>query len=205
MDEATLKSLRALLNQLYRKGITFTEDFAHEDWQRLQIAAHPYPELTPALRLALRRIEPAGGGSVTYWPCKVQRSSGAWQDCIYLTNAADWFRTWGTWPSEDPGKSELELLEIKDVQESPSRLPAQFANELYQSGESGMGYTLFEVEFADGTSAAYSNGNAIDFLTYPPGKSKQDVVAARAHAGRGAPHPFPSPEYTWCFFSGSVD
>jgi len=73
---------------------------------------------------------------------------------------------------------------------------------LYREGESGMGYTLFEIEFTDGTRVAYGNGNAIDFLTYPPGKSGRDIAAVKAHAGRDAPHPFGPPDYRWCLFSG---
>jgi hypothetical protein len=188
-----------------KKGVSWDGDFTYEDWVRLQIASRPYPELTPALRTALRQIEPVKSEAVTYWPCRALRISEDWQDCVYLTCAADWFPSWGIWPSEDPGKGELNLADVKDIQESPSRLPARFAKELYKSGESGMGYTLFEVEFADGSSAAYTNGNAIDFLTYPPEKSARDVVAVRAHAGRNSPHPFPPPKYSWCFFSGTID
>jgi hypothetical protein len=36
---------------------------------------------------------------------------------------------------------------VAEVRDSPRRLPARFANELYQHGESGMGYTIFTVVF----------------------------------------------------------
>ena len=205
MDKLVLASLRALLKSLSKNGVSYADGFTYEDWTRLQTAAHPYPELTPTLKTALRQIEPVCGDGVTYWPCKALHASGEWQDCVYLARASEWYPVWGIWPDEDSGKRELRLEEVHDLQESPSRLPARFANELYRQGESGMGYTLFEVEFADGSRIAFDNGNAIDFLAYPPGKSGRDIVAVQAHTGRNSPHPFPSPEYVWCLFSGSVD
>ena len=68
--------------------------------------------------------------------------------------------------------------------ESPRRLPAQFANKLYKSGESGMGYTIFTVIFADGSRQAYGTGNAVDFISYPEGKGQMDVVDCAAPRGK---------------------
>ena len=108
-------------------------------------------------------------------------------------------------PDEDSGKREVRIEDVCDIAASTSRLPANFAEELYRHGESGMGYTLFEIEFTDGSRIAYGNGNAIDFITYPPGKTAADIAAVHPHAGRESPHPFRPPEYFWCLFSGSAD
>jgi hypothetical protein len=67
-------------------------------------------------------------------------------------------------------------------------------------GESGMGYTIFTVVFADGSRQAYSCGNAVDFIRYPEGAGPKDVVDVLPHEGRNA-EPVRCPEYYWCLFS----
>ena len=84
--------------------------------------------------------------------------------------------------------------------ESPRRLPARFANKLYASGESGMGYKIFTVVFADGYHQSYSSGNAVDFIRYPEGLGPTDLVEVLPHEGRNA-DPVRCPEYYWCLFS----
>jgi hypothetical protein len=85
---------------------------------------------------------------------------------------------------------------------SPRRLPAQVANKLYKSGESGLGYTIFtlHVVFADGCHQAYGTGNAVDFIRYPEAKGQSEVVDVLPHEGRHA-EPVGCPEYDWCLFS----
>ena len=202
IDDGILKSLKALLYHLSKTGISFDDQFTMKDWNRLQLATHPYPSLTPALKEALQRVEPVGEGSLTYWPCEVLTKAGEWIDCVYLAKADEWYPIWGVWPGQDTGKYQLSVDQIADLRESPCRLPARFANEIYAAGESGMGYTLFEIEFNDGSRVAYGNGNAIDFITYPPGKTGAQIVAVHPHAGRQSPHPYMPPKYYWCLFSG---
>jgi hypothetical protein len=79
-------------------------------------------------------------------------------------------------------------------------LPGRFANKLYESGESGMGYTIFRVALADGSGQAYGIGNAVDFIRYPDAKGQSDVVDVLPHEGRNA-EPVTCPEYYWCLFS----
>ncbi len=70
---------------------------------------------------------------------------------------------------------------LAEARDSPARLPARFANKLYRHGESGLGYTIFTVVFADGEKQACVTGNALDFIRYPHGKGPIDVVAVIPH------------------------
>jgi hypothetical protein len=69
-------------------------------------------------------------------------------------------------------------------EDSPTRLPVRFADEISRHGESGMGHTIFTVVFADGQRQACVTGNAVDFIRYPLGKGPRDVAAVIPHAGR---------------------
>jgi len=89
---------------------------------------------------------------------------------------------------------------VTDAEDSPTRLPARFANEIYRNGESGMGYTIFTVVFADGERQASGTGNGVDFIRYPDGKTPADVVAVLPHEGRGA-SVANAPEWYWCLYS----
>ena len=79
------------------------------------------------------------------------------------------------------------------------RLPARFAQELYDAGESGMGYVGYEIEFTDGTRQAYLTGNGLDFVELPQGKGVGDIVKAWPHEGlRNAPRQ--TPDFVWCLY-----
>jgi len=138
-----------------------------------------------------------------YYPCAARLKTGELVECVYLSEAETWFRSWGVWPEDDAGKRSIKLLDIESLRESRLRLPATFANQLYAAGESGMGYTIFTVEFRDGSSSAYQTGNAVDFIDYPDGKGPTDVVRVVPHAGRNSPNRRVGPDYYWCLFSKS--
>jgi hypothetical protein len=160
-----------------------------------------YPLLSPDLKAALALIVPIDGGGVVYWPCAALGRDEEWREAVYFAEATAWFRFWGVWPNADSGKQEIAAGDVVDVRESRLRLPARFAAELYAAGESGMGYTVFEVGFVDGSRAAQVTGNAVDFVTYPPGKGPEDVVGVYPHAGRAAAHTA-AVNYLWCLFTG---
>lgn len=164
---------------------------------------HRYPALPDSLSADLAKIPPSGGqdAGLLYYPCDALLKNGSALDCVYLCEEVSWFKTWGVWPEEDRGKTSLSVTDVRELRESRHRLPAKFANELYAHGESGMGYTIFTVEFRDGSRRAYVNGNAIDFIDYPPGKSAQDVVRVIPHEGRTSPDLRKAPDYVWCLFS----
>jgi hypothetical protein len=68
-------------------------------------------------------------------------------DRVYFVSQLPWVTLWGVYPSQDRGKHEVLVSDVVSVAESPSRLPAAFATELYKAGESGMGNTVFTVVF----------------------------------------------------------
>lgn len=98
-----------------------------------------------------------------------------------------------------PRQRSIKVEDIADLQESAFRLSPKFANRIYRSGESGMGYTIFVVEFGDGTRTAYGTGNAVDCITYPPGQSAATVTNVIPHEGR-MEQKLSTPDYSWCLF-----
>jgi hypothetical protein len=159
-----------------------------------------YPTLPDTLREDLKTITPSMDGDLTYWPCAARMKDGTVLGCVYVVPEGPYIKHWGVYPQQDPGKSYVSLSDVDALAESPRRLPAQFANKLYKSGESGMGYTIFTVVFADGSRQAYGTGNAVDFIRYPEGKGQSDVIDVVPHEGRSA-EPVGSPDYYWCLFS----
>jgi hypothetical protein len=157
-------------------------------------------KLPDKLREDLRTITPSMDGDLTYWPCAARMKDGTVLVCVYVVPEGPYIKHWGVYPQQDRGKSYISLSDVDALAESPRRLPAHFANKLYQRGESGMGYTIFTVVFADGSRQAYATGNAVDFIRYPEGKGQSDVIDVVPHEGRRA-EPVRSPEYYWCLFS----
>lgn len=158
------------------------------------------PKLPDKLREDLNGITPSRDGDLTYWPCAARMKDGTVLVCVYVVSEEPYIRHWGIYPQQDRGKSHISVADVDALAESPRRLPARFADKLYKSGESGMGYTIFTVVFADGSRQAYGCGNAIDFIRYPEGQDGSDVVDILPHEGRNA-EPVRCPEYYWCLFS----
>jgi hypothetical protein len=122
-------------------------------------------------------------------------------DTVYIVPEMPYTKYWGVYPEDDKHKSWIRIEDIAQVAESPNRLPARFANEIYSQGESGMGYTIFTVVFGDGQKQACVTGNAVDFIRYPPGKSSKDVVAVIPHEGRRDDSLVKAPEWYWYLYS----
>lgn len=163
-----------------------------------------YPNLPLSLAKQLRNVEASVCGPLHYFPCKVGLLGGETRDFVYFAEESSWFESWGIWPEDDRGKTLLPLHKVVSIESSPSRLPAAIANELYQAGESGMGYVLFVLVFDDGSHQAYGSGNAVDFIEYPPGKTAANIVKVVPHEGRSSRNRMVPPDYAWCLFSGNV-
>ena len=159
-----------------------------------------FPPLPDKLRQDLNAISPSVDRDITYWPCAARVKDGTVLTCVYIVEEAPYLRHWGIYPEQDRAKSYILVQDVDALAESPRRLPSRFANELYKAGESGMGYTIFTVRFANGYRQAYVTGNAVDFIRYPEGMTQSDVVAVLPHEGRNA-EPISCPEYYWCLFS----
>jgi hypothetical protein len=169
-----------------------------------------YPKLSPHIKKQLDAItpsiEPIAG--LAYYPCLVTLQDGTSLDRVYLVSQAPWVKLWGIYPGSDPGKSEVLVSDLVSVAESPSRLPALFANELYKAGESGMGYTVFTVVFKTAIPflrrrKTYLTGGALDFITYPFWTEPKDVIAVLPHVGRRSASLAKQvqPKYYWCLYS----
>jgi hypothetical protein len=158
------------------------------------------PKLPDKLREDLNAITPSRDSDIAYWPCAARMKDGAALVCVYVVPEGPYIKHWGIYPQQDRGKSYISIADVEALAESPRRLPARFANKLYRSGESGMGYTIFTVVFGDGSRQAYGCGNAVDFIRYPDGKGPGDVVDVLPHEGRNA-EPASCPDHWWCLFS----
>jgi hypothetical protein len=162
--------------------------------------AREYGALPGQLRSELERVPPVSDGLVNYYPCKVRLKDGRWQDFVYVVDADSYIRVWGVWPDQDKGKRAIMIEDVEEIAESPSRLPPAFAQRLYEAGESGMGYVIFELSYSDGSRSAHSAGNAVDFVRLPNDKTPKDIVGVHPHAGREARDHFSVQQYYWCLF-----
>jgi hypothetical protein len=197
---------RAFLNKLVGVKDSFSLDrpwsFISRDLAKPgPLHARPDLQKLPGkLRDDLSAITPSTSGDLTYWPCAARMKDGAVLVCVYVVPEGPYIRQWGVYPQQDRGKRQISIADVEALTDSPTRLPARFANKLYEAGESGMGYTIFTVVFGDGSSQAYDAGNAIDFVRYPEGKGQSDVVDVLPHEGRNAERVH-CPEYYWCLFA----
>ncbi|MEO1137124.1 MAG: hypothetical protein AAFW68_11050 [Pseudomonadota bacterium] len=159
-----------------------------------------YPKITSRLASMLESIEPSVNQyGLRYYPCDVELKNKRRANCVYFCEAEPWHSLWGIWPEDDEGKSSVDINNVLSISESPMRLPAKVANKIYQAGESGMGYSIFTVCFANGHEEAYGTGNAIDFISYPQGLGPGDVVGVKPHIGRLQIRK-KAIEYSWCLF-----
>lgn len=159
-----------------------------------------YPPLPESLKSQLAAIEPSRSGKLDYYPCQALLRTGATIDRVYVVAEAPYISQWGVYPEQDRAKSSIKIADVSLITGSPARLPARFANRLYEAGESGMGYQIFSVVFSDGTKQAYLTGNAVDFIEYPEGKGMKDVTDVLPNVGRNQ-NPQPGPKYHWCLYS----
>ena len=161
-----------------------------------------YGPLSSSLRRMLDLVAPSGSPEdILYHPCLVTLKDGRVIDRVYVQEAQTYIRSWGVWPEQGSGKWSLPIEAVAMTESSPTRLPARIATEIYKSGESGMGFNIFTLIFADGQRQAYSFGNAVDFVIYPRGKGPNDVVAVLPHEGRNEPEIIGPPHYHWCLYS----
>lgn len=160
-----------------------------------------YAPLPPSVRDALTRIEPSRDGDRLIFPCRATLADGSIVNHVCLVPAAQFAKVWEMAPSIYRDKTSIGAEDLAAIEESPDRLPARFANEIYKQGESGMGYTIFTVVFKDGSRQVYATGGRADFIPYPEGKGPSDVVSVIPHEGRHDPSLLGAPESLWCLFA----
>jgi hypothetical protein len=159
-----------------------------------------YSALPDHIRRQLQMIEPSGGAELWYFPCRVTLGNGTILDTVYIEPEKPYLHFWGVYPEDDKGKRSIRIEDVLRVEDSPTRLPARFANEIYKRGESGMGYTIFTVVFSDGKRQACVTGGAVDFIRFPDGKGPKDVIAVEPHVGRSVDM-VTGPDWYWCLYS----
>lgn len=148
----------------------------------------------------LSRVTKSSDGYCQYAPCRVTLKSGEVLDRVYLVERAAFRRMWGE------SEATVTVADVELIEDSPFRLPAQWANVLYEAGESGMGYTVFTARLRDGSTLPFVVGNAVDFPNWPPGVESRDVVDVLPHAGRDVfrdrgPDPHEkSAQFAWCLY-----
>jgi hypothetical protein len=160
-----------------------------------------YPALPDHVREGLGSIIASGDEDLWYFPCRVTLRDGKVLDTVYIEPEMPYLRSWGVYPEDDRGKRSVKIEDVVKVEDSPTRLPARFANQVYDHGESGMGYTIFTVVFSDGQRQACVTGNAVDFIQYPNGKGPNDVATVLPHEGRNTQQ-VGAPDWYWCLYSG---
>lgn len=160
-----------------------------------------YQPLPKRIQDELRQIASSQySDELMLYPCRAVLKNGETLNAVYIVPENPYMKYVGIYPEADKAKKSIRIEEIAHVENSPWRLPARFANEIYLLGESGMGYTIFTVAFSDGLRQAYVNGNMVDFIAYPAGKGPSDVVEVLPHECRNSSK-IVGPEYYWCLYS----
>jgi hypothetical protein len=155
-----------------------------------------YPKLSAELTRQLEAIEPSVLGGVKYYPCAVWSADNSRDDCVYIMEETGYFRRWGIWPEDDHAKRHIDVSLIRSVAASPNRLPVEFADRIYDAGESGMGFYAFSLRFRNGLRQTFLTGDAVEFLPFPSNLRPADVVDVTTHAGAPVEY-LTGLEYSW--------
>lgn len=151
----------------------------------VMVGATGYPELSDHLREQLARVPSvyAPDWRREFRPCSAHLKDGSVIERLYPVQAIE-LRYVQEWPTKENDPSLVLANEIENLEDSPYRTPPSFANILYQSGESGMGWTVFTVVFKSGFRQVYVTGQQYDFLEYPKGLGPGDIVDVLPYEGR---------------------
>lgn len=152
--------------------------------------------ISKAISDKLKKISP---NALNYYPCKVTLRGGKEVDYVYLVDLKDYLKTWGRYPEENKGKNFVDVRDVEEIEESPSRLPYSIVNKLNAAGETGMGYITAIYIFNDGSKEVLIN--AYDFINYPSGKSKDDIIDVIPHQGQNDPNLKSGPVVSYCVYS----
>jgi hypothetical protein len=158
------------------------------------------PKLNPKAQNDLDLIEVSvlPSGPVIY-PCSARMLNGATCECVYFVEIACFKQLFrGLGPESMRSLLWISGQEVIDIEESPARLPARFANKIYQAGEHWGSYS-FTLIFSWWCRPDYLVGGFIDFLTYPSGRRPADVkevILYRRHK-----RATPVRQAYWCVFS----
>ena len=134
-------------------------------------------------------------------PCAAELNDGTSLECVYFMTAATSRRLLGReGPASFPDRYWISQHDVASIAESPVRLPARFANEIYGAGETHYGCYIFTLIFSRWVRRGYLVGGFIDFLDFPRGHGPSDVKEVLLRLG--PTHPSQLPEYKWCVYLG---
>lgn len=159
-----------------------------------------YAKLTESQENQLLQISPSFIDGIEHYPCAVTLASGEFLDFVYIVESKGFLYCWSVLPEEDPGKKSIYLNDVKEIHPSPNRIPALLAADLYEAGETGMGFIVFEMEFSDGEKLSAISGNAVDFVNLPDSRSVSDIVKVRKIEDRDYKSFLQPPEIHFCLF-----
>lgn len=159
-------------------------------------------ELSSEVRNSLHLIEPSvlPPGNILLYPCSATLRDGTIFERVYFTTRISFRQmTRRDHPDEIvPGLS-ISPGEVVSIRESPSRLPARFANEIYHAGETGPGHMAFTLVFCRWFRRNYAvPGTMVDFLEYPLWLGPRDITSVRLFPRER--HLRSIPVVRWCIF-----
>src|SRR5262245_45256480 len=101
-----------------------------------------YPPLPRELVEELHRVPSSWNGDMKYKPCAVTLADGTDLACVYVVYQKSYIRHCGIYPEDFPGTRSVSIAQVRQIRESPNRLPAALANSLYREGETGKDYRV---------------------------------------------------------------
>jgi hypothetical protein len=158
------------------------------------------PSMASKFLRDLEMIEPSEIEPGTrLYPCSAQLRDGSGVECVYFVSRHTAFRLFGTeHPENVPGSLWISPDQVVSINESPARLPARFANQIYRAGESRYGCYIFTLVFSRWVHRGYLVGGWVDFLHFPWGRGPSDVEEVVLHSG--ATRPRGGRQYKWCVY-----
>ena len=155
--------------------------------------------MTPRWLQDLSGIEPSEIEPGTrLYPCSACLNDGSRVERVYFITRETSKRLFGQERPEQISGRWVDPGIVASVVECPTRLPPQFANQIYGAGESRMGCYLFTLVFSRWYRRKYLVGGFIDFLTFPRAHGPSEIKEVILHVG--ASQPSPMPEYAWCVY-----
>lgn len=142
-------------------------------------AEQKFPLITRALAAELKAIEPSITKHTKLFPCLATLTDGRQIDGVYMIDAGAFLKI-----DDLSNGTVLPLSRIAHIENSPTRLPAKIANQIYRAGEYGMGYYVFTLVFDDGSHLPCRTGDLVDFLDLPHSFADHKVVRALPHVGQ---------------------
>lgn len=156
-------------------------------------------KLTATQKEQLKHVPSVRYHSLEYWPCKVITTDGKTYDNVYLTDVGEYRFYWDLLPDEDASKQYVLIEDVKEIYDSPNRIPPAMAEKLYDAGETITGFSLFTVFFENNTSLEVLAGTVVDFIPMPEGLSTQNIIDILPHKGKRTDYVI-APTYHWCLY-----